>query len=362
MFHFSYWPEGLSVELNKQLVNFHYQAQLCVDSEIFLAIANRILKAQVSGKYFELIVSLPKGYRTFENANLLHRIARAGAKVGVMELTTFNPAGENFGIFDNKLIFSDKLSEEAEDLQTYFLRKNQEFNQLMSYSRPVTIHSEGLQISFYADGYFVDKGSEITVFWNVANANSIVINPGKKMVEESGTLKIQVREDLLLTLEAKNEKNSSVSSLFIKCLDEESLKITVLVYDTESESFVPIDSVLPNEQIFAVYKNDLVKVEWVCKLGGTLFETGLGKLPAIGQHQFICMENKQLNFEINHSNSVYQKQIAVYVTPKEESLPHAHFLTSNGKNTFKKKNANLEEIQNYLVRFINFILAFKSKA
>ena len=125
MFDYCYWPTGLSVELNKQLDNFHYQAQLYLDGEVFLEIANKILKAQVLGKYFELIVALPKGYRTFENANLLHRIARSGAKVGVMELPIFIPGAENFGIFDNKLICSNKQNTSSEELQWFFLEKNQ---------------------------------------------------------------------------------------------------------------------------------------------------------------------------------------------------------------------------------------------
>jgi hypothetical protein len=316
MFDYCYWPEGIEIELNKQLDNFHHQAQMLIDGQAFLALANKILKAQVAGKYFELIILLPKGYRTLENANLFHRITQAGAKVGIIEITVFDEGFEQFSIFDNRLYYSTKRLEGEVDFADFFFKKHQDFEGLMESSRLVNSYSQEIKLSFTAEKYFVTKGEEISFFWESTNSNSNVLTPGNRMLDAQGEERITIVEDTFLTITSKNEKSKTSLSIFIKCLEVDHLKLSVSIFNKEIDDYVPIDSVSKNNEIFAVYMSDVVKIEWVCKPGTTLIESRLGKLNNIGFHNFVCLEKLSLNFEMHFLNTVASKEIHFYPVPK----------------------------------------------
>jgi hypothetical protein len=317
MFDYCYWPEGLEIELNKQLDNFHHQAQLLIDGQVFLALANKILKAQVAGKYFELIILLPKGYRTLENANLFHRITQAGAKVGIIEITVFDEGFELFSIFDNRLYYSNKRLEGEVDFADFFFKKHKDFESLMEGSRLVNSYSQEIKLSFTAEKYFATKGEELSIFWESTNSNSNVLTPGNRMLDAQGEERITIEEDTFLTITSKNEKSKTSLSIFIKCLEVEHLKFSVSIFNKDIDDYVPIESVSKNNEIFAVYLSDVVKIEWVCKPGTTLIESRLGRLNNIGFHNFVCLEKSSLNFEMHYLNTVSSKEIHFYPVSKD---------------------------------------------
>ena len=238
MFDYCYWPEGLDIELKKQLDNFHHQAQMLIDGQMFLELANKILKAQVAGKYFELIILLPKGYRTLENANLFHRITQAGAKVGIIEITAFDEEVEQFSIFDNSLYYSTKRLKGEVDFTEFFFKKHQDFDNLMNVSRLVNSYSQEIKLSFTAEKYFAIKGEEISIFWESTNANSNVLTPGNLMLDTQGEERITIGEDSLLTITSKNEKskNHEGATLTYNFVNAFPLSITSMPvsYDTSS--------------------------------------------------------------------------------------------------------------------------------
>jgi hypothetical protein len=319
MFDYCYWPEGLEIELNKQLDNFHHQAQLFIDGQVFLALANKILKAQVAGKYFELIILLPKGYRTLENANLFHRITQAGAKVGIIEITVFDEGFEQFSIFDNRLYYSNKRLEGEVDFADFFFKKHQDFESLMESSRLVNSYSQEIKLSFTAEKYFATKGEELSIFWEATNSNSNILTPGNKMLDSQGEERITIEEDTFLTITSKNEKSKTSLSIFIKCLEIEHLKFSVSIFNKEIDDYVPIESVSKNNEVFAVYMSDVVKIEWVCKPGTTLIESRLGRLNNIGFHNFVCLEKSSLNFEMHYLNTVTSKEVHFYPVSKDSA-------------------------------------------
>jgi hypothetical protein len=263
-----------------------------------------------------LIILLPKGYRTLENANLFHRITQAGAKVGIIEITVFDEGFEQFSIFDNRLYYSTKRLEGEVDFADFFFKKHQDFEGLMESSRLVNSYSQEIKLSFTAEKYFVTKGEEISFFWESTNSNSNVLTPGNRMLDAQGEERITIVEDTFLTITSKNEKSKTSLSIFIKCLEVDHLKFSVSIFNKEIDDYVPIDSVSKNNEIFAVYMSDVVKIEWVCKPGTTLIESRLGKLNNIGFHNFVCLEKLSLNFEMHFLNTVASKEIHFYPVPK----------------------------------------------
>jgi hypothetical protein len=136
------------------------------------------------------------------------------------------------------------------------------------------------------------------------------------MLDAQGEERITIEEDTFLTITSKNEKSKTSLSIFIKCLEVDHLKLSVSIFNKEIDDYVPIDSVSKNNEIYAVYMSDVVKIEWVCKPGTTLIESRLGKLNNIGFHNFVCLEKSSLNFEMHFLNTVASKEIHFYPVPK----------------------------------------------
>lgn len=361
MFDYCYWPEGLDIELKKQLDNFHHQAQMLIDGKMFLEVANKILKAQVAGKYFELIILLPKGYRTLENANLFHRITQAGAKVGIIEITAFDEEVEQFSIFDNRLYYSTKRLKSELELSDFFFKKHQDFDNLMNVSRLVNSYSQEIKLSFTAEKYFAIKGEEISIFWESTNANSNVLTPGNLMLETQGEERIVIEEDSLLTITSKNEKSKTSLSIFIKCIEVDHLRLSVSIFNKEIDDYIPIESISKNKEIFAVYLSDVVKVEWVCKPGTTLIESRMGKLNNIGVHNFVCLEKISLNFEMHISNTITHQGLEFYPVSRDggdlEEIP----FQVNKNKAIKSENMELKSLQKEASFLTRMLSIFSSK-
>jgi len=312
MFDYSYWPEGLPAELSIQMRNFHHKTQILIDGDSFLKLGNTILKGQMSDKFFELIVFLPKGYRTLEIANLLHRIVQAGAKVGLFEVEIFDQELEQFAIFDNKLLISNKLHEVEEDAFPLILQKHSDFQRIMENSLSVNSSSQELKMKFLANRYFVSKGQEVVLSWVVENANSTSLNPGNSEVDAVGNASFLIENDVLFTINAKNAKNKSTLSIFIKCLEEELFVLIVSVFNKDLSDYVKIDPISEDDNSYGVYIGDLLRIEWSCKTASNLSETVLGELKNVGYHNFISLENRQFDFTLIHFNQIITKQLKIY--------------------------------------------------
>jgi hypothetical protein len=154
----------------------------------------------------------------------------------------------------------------------------------MNVSRLVNSYSQEIKLSFTAEKYFAIKGEEISIFWESTNANSNVLTPGNLMLDTKGEERLVIEEDSLLTITSKNEKSKTSLSIFIKCIEVDHLRLSVSIFNKEIDDYIPIESISKNKEIFAVYLSDVVKVEWVCKPGTTLFESRMGKLNNIGVH------------------------------------------------------------------------------
>lgn len=348
MFDHYYYPEALEKELNKQLEMFQYQAQMLVDGQAFLDLSNKIIKAQVRGKYFELIILLPKGYRTLENANLIHRIANAGAKVGVLEVSTFDPEVEQFTIFDSKLFFSNRLINQEEDLGQFLIKKHHDFDLIMNACKQVSSFSEAPKITFTASKYFVSRGEAFKLSWKVENSNLVILNPGNKSVNSHGEETLFIQDDCLFTITSKNVKSKTSLSIFIRCIQEEDLKLVVLVFNKELGDYIKIDSTTTNELTYAVYFNDLVRVEWVCKARSKLFEAKMGKLKNVGFYDFIVTDTIALNFEMHTNDDIINSNLILHPIEVKRNIEPTKIPTA----TFKSSDANVPKGQNLIYAWI----------
>lgn len=312
MFDYSYWPKELPQELKKQIKNFTHKAQLVLDGDGFLLVGNDIIKAQMNDKYFELLVFLPKGFRTLEVANLLHRIVQGGAIVGVFEVEIMDDELEQYGIFDNKVLMSDVLHGQEGGVFPLILQKHGDFQKIMDKSLPVTAAAQEIKMSFAASKYFVAKGQQVELSWRAENAQSICLNPGNTELEPTGREVFVIENDTLFTITSRNTKSKNTVSIFIKCLEEEQWELIVSVFNRDLNTYVKVDPISEGVQSYAVYKGDLLRIEWTCPAASIIKEETLGPLKNRGFHNFICLENREFNFEILIFNGSIKKQIKIY--------------------------------------------------
>lgn len=312
MFDYTYWPEELPVQLNQQIRNFHHKAQLLVDGLTFLKLGNSILKAQMGDKFFELVVFLPTGHKTLEAANLLYRLVQGGAKVGVFEVEIFNQELEQFAIFDSKILISNKLHEVEGNIFQLLSKKHNDFERIMLASLPVNASSQEIKMKFLANRYFVAKGEEVELSWEIENADSMLLNPGNYEIQAVGNSTFLIEKDILFTITSRNAKNKTTLSIFIKAIDENQFSLIVSVFNRELSAYVKIDSITESELSFAVYRGDLIRLEWACKSAVSLTELELGKLKNLGFHNFIALENRSFNFKVEMFNGSFQKELKIY--------------------------------------------------
>lgn len=350
MFDYSYWPEGLSIELNKQMMNFHHKAQLLVDGATFLELGNNILKAQMGDKFLELIVFLPKGYRTLEIANLLHRLVQAGSKVGLFDVDIFDQELEQFAVFDSKLLISNKLPDLDKGIFQLLLQKHSDFERIMNNSLLVSFSFQEIKMKFLANRYFVSKGGEVELSWKVENANSILLNPGNAEVEAEGSIILLIEKDTLFTITSRNAKNQNILSIFIKSLDDEQLDLLVSVYQREISDYIKIDSISKREEVYAVYKGDLLRVEWACKSDSSLSEAGLGKLKNVGFYNFIASENRQFDFQLQLPNRNFKKELKIYPFTEEGLISKSHIL--DGSNSKPRIQLAKFQLKSEILRWV----------
>ncbi len=312
MFDYRYWPEDLASEINFQIRECNQKAQFVVHGETFITIANNILKAQVGEKFFELVVFIPTGHRIIEVANLLHRIVQGGAKVGVFEMEISTHELEQFAIFDSKLLISDKLHKVDGEVYPLLFKKHHEFLQTLEKSQLVRGSSEEIKMKFWANKYFVAKGEEIELSWSIENGNSQRLNPGNFEIQSVGSSRVTIEKDKLFTITSRNTKNKTTLSIFIKCMAEEEFQLTVSVFNRALNDYLKIEPIGPEESSYAVYKGDLIRLDWFGKSAVSLKEGILGKLKNVGYYNFIATENRVFDFEVTMPKGRIKRNLQIF--------------------------------------------------
>jgi len=332
MFDYFYWPEATETELKKQIKFFNHQAQMVLEGEMLLDLAPAILRAQMEGKYFELIVFLQSGFKAMEVANLLHRMVNSGARIGIIEGKFDSEHLEIFGVFDNKLLVSNFYYEESILFIDLIRQKHKDFDLLLRGAEMVNLQSQPIKLTFSSSQYFVRKGEKVELSWKAQNSTHQIINPYPGEVENEGKYQCLVENDTLFTIQAKNIKNSALLSIFIKCIDDDHIKAIISVYNSELTQYIAIDPIPDDASIYAVYKGDLVRVEWLTYSGSKLSEASMGNLKNTDFTNFVAKTSTKFEFKLQVGDEFYHKNITVFTLPDTSISTLNHELNSMEKD------------------------------
>jgi hypothetical protein len=262
----------------------------------------------------------------------------------------FDQELEQFAVFDSKLLISNKLPDLEKGIFQLLFQKHSDFERIMNNSLLVSFSFQEIKMKFLANRYFVSKGGEVELSWKVENANSILLNPGNTEVEAEGSIILLIEKDTLFTITSRNAKNQNTLSIFIKSLDDEQLDLLVSVYQREISDYVKIDPISKGEEVYAVYKGDLLRVEWACKSDSSLIETGLGKLKNVGFYNFIASEKRQFDFTLQLPNRNFKKQLKIYPFTEKGMITKSGSL--DGLNSEPGVQLSKFRLRNDLLRWV----------
>jgi len=312
MLDYCYFPEGFTEELKQQIERFHHKAQLILEGSTFFELANVILRTQANDKYFEILVLLPSGYSALEISNLMYRLVQGGARIGVLDVQSLGSETKEFALFDGKLMISPEFYPQEINLYQLLPKKLLDFRHLMESSEQVYESSEQVKMQFWANKYFVEKGSNVELYWEIENATFSTMNPGNIPIELVGNRSFLIEKDTLFTITSRNAKFKSTLTIFIKCLEEEPIQINVFVFNKQLSEYFKLEPLSPSNGQYAVYQGDLLRLSWSCALSCKLMEKGLGQLKNIGNHNLIALENRTFEFQVSNPDGDFKKRIIIY--------------------------------------------------
>lgn len=341
MFDYVHVVELTEVDIKNHLKRVNYQAQLLIEAPLFYELGNALLKGQMAGKFFEIIVVIPQGFKPLEMGSLMHRLVQSGASIGFLEGGFMIEDMELFALLDNKVLISTKLHDIEKDVMALVFQKHKEFEKVMGISQKVKTSSQNIKIQFKADNYFVSKNQPVQLSWEIENADLVVLNPGAMVLESEGSISLPIEEDTLFTISCKNAKYKRTLSIFIKYLEEDILRLSLLVYNRDLDTFIEIDPVKPDDHRYAVYKGDLIKVEWVCKGEFKLSEEGMGQLENIGFQDIILMHHKVFQFSAQQDSLLIDKRMEVIPISDDEILSDQPIGLDEKKEASSIKNRSI---------------------
>lgn len=312
MLDYCYSPEGFAEELKQQIQHFHHKAELILEGSTFFELANVILRAQANDKYFEILLLFPSGYRALEISNLMYRLVQGGARIGVLDLQSLGSETKEFALFDSKLMISPEFYPQEKNLYQLIPKKLLDFRYLMELSEQVYESSEQVKMQFWANKYFVEKGSKVELHWKIDNATFSTMNPGNIPIELVGNRSFLIEKDTLFTITSRNAKIKSTLTIFIKCLEEEPIQVSVFVFNKQLSEYFKLEPLAPFDGQYAVYEGDLLRLSWSCALSYRLIEKGLGHLKNIGNHNFIALENRTFEFQVSTPDGDFKKRVIIY--------------------------------------------------
>jgi len=334
MFNYLYWPFDWGSEVADQLIRLQSHVQITIGIAELEKMEAEIFKLQNRGVHVELIVFLAQSERGLRNMNTLKRMAISGSNIALVSIPESNQFIECFAILDKKQLISNVDYGSVNNIGELIYNKVKEFQVILSKSETLDYAVNNININFQVNKTEVQPGDLIELYWEVENADFILLDPAVGAVATSGNITIPVFEDTLFRIKASNKTGVLIKSIFIKIVDDAFIELKISVYDPASTDFVPLESANPPHHSYAVLKGDRIKVEWSTKANGILKEARLGFINIFGEHVFQIFENENYIFTLETTLGVYNRKLDLFAVVDQSSQ-----LNSNPIEPIKKTNS-----------------------
>ena len=192
------------------------------------------------------------------------------------------------------------------------------------------------------------------MYWEVENADYVLLDPLIGAVNTSGNISIPVFEDTLLRIKASNMTGVLTKSIFIKIIDDAIIYLKVSVYDPASTDFVVLESANQPHYSYAVMKGDRVKLEWSTKANGILKEERLGYINIFGEHVLQIFQNEKFIFTLETTLGIYNRTLDLFSVVDQYSPISLNPIESNQKIisqlVLKKEQFTLSRLLKWFIR------------
>lgn len=306
---------------------YHLQLLARVDSvTVLFETLNRLLKDRRSMEIIFYSHSSEK--LSIEETNCLLRLANQGALVYRIR---YEQEEFPLAILDKSILLISS-GFENENSAKILAQYKKIFRKTCFSSDPLLPSEMDIEIDFWSDRDIIGKNQSTNLNWQVKNGDYVKVEPNIGEVEASGSLAINITDDVVYTLEARNKKGTVTRNLFLKYVPEEDLRLEVSIYEEELNQFIPIRSPDGFEGNFAIPYGYKVRLRWNGGVEGKLSSPQIGNLTSNGYRDLEVYQDCFFEFHKRNLFGKTTKMVKFYVVDKMESFEtdpkgnSAHFL------------------------------------
>ena len=296
-------------------------------------ISSNIYNLQTKGIFVEFIVIMENGNKSIKTTNTLMRMSAAGGELycledGAEEIANFVHIDKRIALNSNGVDYHIDT-----DIQTH-LRHEEAIYQKVKEKAKLIVHQSGSpEIIGYASQEWVKKGERTHIFWEVEQAQSVILYPQKIELPLKGSIEIQINNDCLFSIQAKNDNIVTEKRIFVKALTSLGITFSVFVATDPSQEFIPLSTHPDFPFHYAIPPACTLRLEWEAEQIGILMEDTWGEIPSNGFRDMQCNENMTFHFKWKTVFDIKNIDLHFYIldegkkeeTPKTEKTARSIF-------------------------------------
>lgn len=279
-------------------------------------ISSNIYSLQSKGIFVEFIVTMENANKSIKITNTLMRMSAAG---GELYCTKDDEQDVTYFIHIDKRIALNSKSDDYHidtDIQTHIKRDEIIYQQIKEKAKRLVHQSGSPEIIGYASHEWIKKGENAKIFWETDRAQSVVLYPQKIDLPLNGSMEIQINNDSLFSIQAKNDNMITEKRIFIKVLTSLGITFSVFVVKDSSQEFIPLSAHPDIPFHFAIPPACNIRLYWEAEQMGILNENTWGEIPSNGFRDIQCNENMVLHFKWKTVFDVKNIDIHFYILDK----------------------------------------------
>lgn len=259
--------------------------------------AANIYNLQSKGIFVEFIVIMENGNKAIKTTNTLLRISAAGGELYCLEdeaeeVTYFVHIDKRIALNSNGLDYHIDT-----DIQSHLKCEEAIYQRIKEKAKLIVHQSGSPEIIGYASQEWVKKGEKTHIFWEVEQAQSVILYPQKIELPLKGSMEIQINNDCLFSIQAKNDNIVTEKRIFIKALTSLGITFSLSIATDPSQDFIPLSTHPDIPFHYAIPPACNLRLCWEAEQTGILKEDSWGEIPSNGFRDMQCNENTVLHFK-----------------------------------------------------------------
>jgi hypothetical protein len=302
-------------------------------------ISSNIYNLQSKGIFVEFIVIMENGNKSIKTTNTLMRMSAAGGELYCTEddeqdVAYFVHIDKRIALNSNGVDYHIDT-----DIQAHLRRDEAIYQQIKEKAKRLVHQSGSPEIVGYASQEWVKKGEKAHIFWEVEQAQSVILYPQKIELPLKGSMEIQINNDCLFSIHAKNDNIITEKRIFIKALTSLGLTFSVFIAKDPSQEFIPLSGHPDIPFHFAIPPACTLRLYWEAEQMGILNEDTWGEIPSNGFRDMQCNENTALHFKWKTVFDIKNIDLHFYILEEDikEEMPKTEKAARSIFSFFKRR-------------------------